>query len=209
MGVVTPQRLNKSMGSPEWSADQIDAVTDVLNGLESNLENALFGAWITPRATAEVAPILDSGLVATRQPVHAITKIDGVVVDTEHPLAAPWTLERHRLRTASAGVSAFVLGPVTPLDPLPWGSARVGGTSSIGQVVLEYSGGWGDEPAIVLAILRKARNWALNWLDGSAHVRDATAEQDPMLSEIWTEAELKPLGTFRNLTMLRSRASRT
>lgn len=203
MGVVTAKRLNDFMSSPEWTVPQQNAVQDVLDGLEGTLESLLFGAWITPRPTAEVAPILRSGLVAARQPVHAVTRIDGVAVDEDHPLAAPWTLVRHRLHNATAGVSAPALSPFTLSDPLPWGSARSRDSSPIGRVTLEYLGGWGDEPAIALAILRKARNWARNWLEDTVRIRDADSEQAPPLAEEWTETELDALSVYRNLTIVR------
>lgn len=204
MGVVSAERLNDFMSNPDWTPGQRNAVQDVLDGLESSLENHLFGAWITPRPTTEVAPILASGLVAARWPVYAVRKIDGVTVDTDHPLAAPWTLENRRLRTAAV-VTTFppVLGLSTP-----WGSGRVAATKSTGQVTLEYEGGWGDEPAIVLAILRKARNWARNWLEDTVSFTETEAQQPPPLAEEWTKAELDSLSRYRNITAVRSRAVR-
>lgn len=197
MGVVTARRLNDFMSSPEWSPAQQNAVQDVLDGLEASLESSLFGAWITPRRAAEVAPILRSGLVATRQPVHALATVDGVAVDADHPLAAPWTLSNNRLRNMMAGVS-------TPPLIFDLTSPRPTSGSVIGQVAVEYDGGWGAEPALVLAILRKARNWARNWLEDTVRIRDADSEQAPPLLEEWTEAELKALGRYRLVTAVRS-----
>lgn len=203
MGVVTAERLNDFMSSPEWTVEQRDAVQDVLDGLESSLESSLFGAWITPRPTAEVASILRSGLVATRQPVHTVKKVDGVVVDADHPLAAPWVVSGNRLRNLLTGVSA----PALAFDlsaPNMWPASRPSSGSVIGHVTVEYDGGWGADPALVLAILRKARNWARNWLEDTVRIRDADSEQAPPLLEEWTEPELKALGRYRNLTAVRS-----
>lgn len=197
MPIVTRQRLNAFMDSPEWTPEQESAIDDVLAGLESTLEAALFNAWITPRDAAEVAPILRSGLVATRQPVFRVTSLDGVVVDDTHPLPAAWKVSDHRLRAVQAVWFPSVLTPAAD-----WGRSRMTG-STIGEVSVAYEGGWGADPALVLAILTKARNWARNWLENGLTVRDTDGQASAPLVEQWTPDELESLSRFRNLTAVR------
>lgn len=204
MGVVTAKRLNDYMSSPEWTPEQVSAVEDVLAGLERELEGALFGAWITPRPTFEVAPILRSGLVATTQVVHAVTAINGTTVDGTHPLAPPWVVRDHRLRTMTPG-AVPVLTPFSLSAPTAWDAGRAGATDAVGSVSVEYEGGWGADPAIVLAILRKASNWALNWTEDSIRIRETDGTTPPPLTEEWTAEELAGLSAYRNITAVRGR----
>lgn len=202
MTILTVSRLNRYMNSPEWTEDQKLAAEDVVAGVESRLEDGLYGAYITPRTMVETAPILRSGLVATRQVVHSVTMVDGVTVDDAHPLAYPWVLSEHRLRRI--GSPQPLTYPPFGLAPSSWGRDTVPHTDAIGQVDLVYQGGWGDDPGVVLALLNKAQSIMLNRFDDSIRARNMDAERSQMVfSEDWTEAELKSLGTYRNLTARR------
>lgn len=200
VSIVTAKRLNDYMSSPEWTPEQTTAVQDVLDGLERELESALYGAWITPRRITEVAPILRSGLVATTQVVHTLHRIGDVVVDDAHPPVLPWVLRDHRLRTLSPGSppASFTLG-----EAAGWGSGRADTVDSVGRVVVDYDGGWGEDPALVLAILRKAANWANNWTEDSIRITDTDGATPPPMTEEWTADELAALGVYRNLTAVR------
>lgn len=201
MTILTVPRLNRYMNSPEWTEDQKLAAEDIVAGVESRLEDALFGAYITPRTMVETAPILRSGLVATRQVVHSVTVVDGVTIDEGHPLAYPWVLSEHRLRRIGALPVSY---PSFSLTPASWGGDTVPYTDAIGQVDLVYQGGWSDDPGLVLALLNKAQSIMLNRFDDSIRARNMDAERAPVtFSEEWTKDELDSLGTYRNLTARR------
>jgi hypothetical protein len=202
MTILTVPRLNRFMNSPEWTEDQKLAAQDVIAGVESRLEDGLYGAYITPRTMVEVAPILRSGLVATRQVVHSVGVVDGVTVDEDHPLALPWILSEHRLRRI--GSPQPVSYPSFGVTPSSWGGDTVPYTDAVGQVELVYQGGWNDDPGIVLALLNKSQSIMLNRFDDSIRARNMDAERSQVVfSEEWTEDELKSLGTYRNLTARR------
>lgn len=214
--IVDVKRLNKYMSSPQWNDDQQDAAADVLAGLESTLESALYGSFITLRPRVEEAVILESGLVVTRQPVAWVTSIDGT--DTADPtmpddaepgegqtLVSPWTLTEHRLRRI--GRPGFALGGYSslyPPDPTAWGipAGRIGGAVAV--VTVGYLAGWGNVPALAKAIMDKARAIMFNTHDDTAAMRNTdAAKAPPVPSEDWTDAELAKLGTFRNLAAWR------
>ncbi len=143
MTLVTPQRLNDYMNSPEWTQEQQNAVRDILAGLEGELEGHLSGAYLTPRQVFETAPILRSGMLHTRQPVFSVSQIDGVTVDEAHPLQLPWVLTEHRLRNTATGQPSY--GVLTLPSSLTgaWGATRGGRVDSHGQATVLYMGGWG------------------------------------------------------------------
>jgi hypothetical protein len=214
--IVDVKRLNKYMSSPQWTQDQQDAAADVLAGLESTLEAALHDVFITPRPRVEQAPILESGLVATRQPVAWVVAIDGVAASvTEIPkgvrpgegqdLPMPWTLTEHRLRRiGSPGFGLTGYSTLFPPDPTAWGipAGRVNG--AVGTVTLSYLAGWGDVPALRKAILDKARAIMWNTHDDTAVMRNTDgAKPPPVPSEDWTDTELAKLDVFRNLSAWR------
>lgn len=205
MAIITVPQLNRFMSSPQWTEEQQLAALDVIEGVEGKLEGALFQAYITPRAMAEVAPILRSGLVATAQPVFSVSKVDGVVVDSGHPLLSPWVHTEHRLRHLSPPLPApSGYGYGFGVTPTAWGGANVPYVDAVGQVEVFYQGGWGDLPALRLAILTKSQALMLNRHDDSITARNMNAERAPyVVPEEWTEVELKPLGIFRNLTAAR------
>jgi len=213
--IVSVKRLKSYMSSPQWNDDQQDAAADVLAGLESTLEGALAGAFVTPRPRVEEAVILESGLVVTRQPVAWVTSIDTVATDVpEMPedaqpgegqtLVSPWTLTEHRLRRIGRPGYTGGYSSLYPPDPTAWGipAGRVGG--AVGVVTVGYLAGWGGVPALAKAILDKARAIMFNTHDDTAVMRNTdAAKAPPVPSEDWTDGELAKLGIFRNLAAWR------
>lgn len=199
MGVVNATRLNHFMSSPEWTPEQSSAAQDVLDGLESQLESRLSGAYITPRTLVEVAPVLESGQVATKQVVHSISSIGGVVIEEDDPLPTGWMLNtgEHRLYWTS---TAPLFPPVSSL--YPW-APSVSHVRAQGSVALIYEGGWGADPGLVLAILKKAAKVMINYHDDSIIIRDTDASKPAPVQEDWTDDEIKSLGTYRNLSAYR------
>lgn len=214
--IVDVKRLNNYMSSPQWTDAQQDAAADVLAGLESTLESALYGANITPRSLVEEATVLESGLVVTRQPVAWVASIDGTATDVPtmpedatpgeaQTLPSPWTLSGHRLRRIGrptgllSGYSSYF-----PSEPTAWGlpPGRIGG--GVAVVTLSYLAGWGNVPALAKAIMDKARAIMFNTHDDTAAMRNTdAAKAPPVPSEDWTDAEIAKLGTFRNLAAWR------
>lgn len=214
--IVDVTRLNRYMSSPQWTADQEAAAGDVLAGLESTLESALYGTFITPRPYVEEAAVLTSGLVVTRHPVAWVNEIDGTapaVPDMpadQSPgegqvLPSPWVLVEHRVRRIGRpGFGATGYSTLFPAEPTAWGipAGRVGG--AVASVNLSYQAGWGDVPALRKAILDKARAIMWNTHDDTVIMRNTDgAKPPPVPSEDWTEAELAKLGVFRNLAAWR------
>lgn len=203
MSLVTPQQLNDYMNNPQWTDGQKRSVAFILDGVEGQLSGALSGAYLTPVEMHEVAPILPSGMLATRQPVFAVLSVDGVTVDDDHPLQSPWVLTEHRLRNIS--ISAPPLGVLTlPSTPSAWGAANLARVENAGQATVRYMGGWGDTPqtkALILAILNKAKAITNNRFDDRIGTSSGS-DSDPVIRperETWSADELKPLGIFRNI----------
>jgi hypothetical protein len=213
--IVSVKRLNSYMSSPQWNDDQQDAAADVLAGLESTLESALFGAFITLRPRVEEAVILESGLVVTRQPVAWVTSIDDTATAVPdmpedampgegQELVSPWTLTEHRLRRIGRPTLTGGYATLYPSVPTAWGlpAGRIGG--GVGVVTVGYLAGWGNVPALAKAILDKARAIMFNTHDDTAAMRNTdAAKAPPVPSEDWTDGELAKLGIFRNLAAWR------
>jgi hypothetical protein len=92
----------------------------------------------------------------------------------------------------------------TPVSTAAWGGQALArppvGQPYSGSVHLEYMAGWGAEPALVLAILRKAHTIMDNRHDDTVTVRGLDAQDPPKLSpETWSADELAALGTYRRL----------
>lgn len=214
MTVVTPAHLNHYMNSPEWTEEQKMAVGFILRGLESELSGHLSGANITPRQMHEVAPVLSSGLVATRQPVFTVLQVDGVAVDDDNPLQLPWVHTEHRLRhTRSPSTSYGLL--TLPSASTAWGEANIPRVDAVGQVTVTYMGGWGinptvegvDNPALIdtsalfLAILKKAKAVTNNRFDDRIGTSSGAENENVVRPERenWNKDELAALGIFRNI----------
>lgn len=210
MTLVTAERLNNYMNCPEWNEEQRMAVADILRGVEGQLIGCLSNAYLTPRQMREVAPILPSGLLATRQPVFSVQQIDGVTVDSEHPLQLPWIHSEHYLRTTAVTPSASGLLTLPSYPSDTWGGGNLPRVENIGQATVTYLGGWGDDPdnpahidtsALVLAILNKARAITNNRFDDRIGTSSGADNENIVRPEreTWSAEELKPLGIFRNI----------
>lgn len=198
MGIVDAKRLNKFMSSPEWTNDQTLAVGDVLDGLERTLESKLSNAFITPRPCVEDAPILESGLVATRQRVQSITVLDGTTIPEGDPIPTGWVIDaRHRLRRVSAPPLLSAV-PISAYVTNPMGHVR-----STGWVALTYLGGWGEDPGLRLVIMKKAANIVRNMHDDTLATSGTDGSQPARAEEEWTDEEIAALGTYRNLAAFR------
>jgi hypothetical protein len=196
--IVTPARLNRFMSSPHWTPEQWEEAAAVLEGLEGTLA-ACLNTYIKPVPYAETVTILGSGQLNTSHPVAEATKINGTVVSD--PLPSGWALREHRLFSP----------PPSPLFGQPftlsqWNSAY-GDTSrveGVGTASVEYLAGWGNVPALRIALCKKARIVFRNQHDDSVRVSDLDADDVPKPGEEeWTDAELKNLERFRNIVAWR------
>jgi hypothetical protein len=201
--IVTAAQLQHFMSDPKWTETQTLAAAATLAGVEGSLEDRLYGAYISLRpARTETAIVLASGTVDTRQPVNSVTSLNGVAVDDTHPLdAAAWSIYDGRLHSL-AQAAVIPSGPVGTLWPgwNGWGSG--GSTRTAGTVTLAYIPGWGDVPALRLAILRKAAAIMDNRHDDSILARNTDAQKPPpLVPETFTDDEMAQLGTYRWLTV--------
>lgn len=206
MPVVTDASLRRFMSNPRWSPEQTQVAADLCAQVESSLEAALGGTRITPVPRTETANILArTGLVDTDYPVHAVQDLDGVTVADGDPLPDGWTLDNHRLsRGLTSGTnypSLLTLPSVTLSGLNSWGTG-ISGNPYSSIVTLTYLAGWGPEPALVNAILRKAAAFMQNRHSDVvvAVGLDAAAAPSPA-PETWTVDELSALGRFRRLAM--------
>lgn len=199
MSIVTVEQLIKKLSSIVWNDEQEQIAQIVLDGVEEALEDRLYGAPISPRfSRAELAPILDSGQVATRYPVYSVSALDGtdITLDIEHPQADWWTLEKGVLWRSSAEA------PLT--QTYPYGGGRVPHTRNTGAVLVTYRPGWGNRPALALAILNKAADIMGETQDDSLKVRNTDGTKLPPLPPMeWSDKEIASLDTYRNLTAFR------
>lgn len=202
--IVTTAQLNHFMSDPKWIETQWQAAEATLAGVEGNLEDVLYGAYVTPRpARRETALLLSSGVIDTRQPVNSVTSLNGVAVDDDHPLdATAWSIFDGRLHSLNQEA-------LTPSGPVGttwsgwdrWGSS-LSHSGTAGTVDLVYVPGWGDVPALRLAILRKASAIMFNRHDDSVLARNTDAQKPPpIVPETFTADEVAQLGTYRWLTV--------
>lgn len=196
--IVTAGRLNRFMSSPQWTDEQWEDAVETIEGVESTLAGKL-NSPIKPVPYGETVTILRSGQVNTTYPVSEVTAINGTVI-VDGVLPDGWTLRDHRLYTTE---TPSYLGQPFTLSTFP-ALGEVGRVDGIGSVTVAYQAGWGNVPALRLAILKKARTLFTNNHDDSVTVRDLDANQPPPLSsEEWSDAELKDLEIFRNLVAWR------
>lgn len=203
--IITAARLNRFMSNPKWTDEQWLAAVDVIEGVESQLANEL-ATFIKPVPYVETVTILGSGQVNTSHPVAAATKIDGTVVADGDPLPDGWTIREHRLYTTRQPASPLLGQPftLTTWDLVRSGFGEVPRVEGIGSCAVEYLAGWGNIPALRLAILKKARIVFRNQHDDSIVVHDLNADAPPEREkEEWTAEELKDLERFRNLAAWR------
>lgn len=202
--IVDSYRLNRFMSSPRWTDAQVDAADDILEGLESQLANHL-NAPITPIPWSETATVLRSGQLCTTYPVAEVNSINNVAV-AAGVLPSGWNKQGHWLYATSSPVNAlgmpFTVG--TQAYPQPGLLARVEG---IGTATVTYQAGWGNVPALRLAILKKARVLMATFNDDTINVHDLNATNPTSMVALpdqeWTDAELKSLERFRNIVAIR------
>lgn len=202
MAIVDATRLNSFLSSPQWSLEQYEEASELLEEYEEQLGDLLM-TKITPVPWVEDAAVLLSGTLATAHPVASVTSLDGVAVDDTHPLGPAWfhaPPPESRLRWVDpsnfppTGPPQFSL--MTGWSPI----GRVPRVAGIGSVRISYMAGWGDVRALRIALLRKVGVVFLNRHDDSVQVRNLdSSEPPPLPTEEWTDEELRPLDVYRNL----------
>lgn len=186
------------MSNPRWSPEQTETAESLCAEVEAGLEAALYGTIISPVPFVETVPIVNTGQVATTYPVFALTQIDGAA-----PAPGAWSVMRHRLFQTPAAASSGWPAPMESITVQGLGQlwAPPEPTPYSGSVLVSYMAGWGPEPALVNAILRKAAAFMehrhsdvviAQGLDGAA--------PPPPAPETWTLDELNALGRFRRLS---------
>jgi hypothetical protein len=198
MALVTATRLNNYMNNPTWSDDQTTEAGKICEQIEGRL-SGLLNTPLTPEPFSETAGVLQSGLVATKYPVFSVSSINGTAIADGDPLPTGWIIQDNRLRatTTSVELAGFTLGSlISSLGT----HLRVDG---IGSVNVEYLAGWGPKPSLVDAILVKAKAVMTNRHDDTVTIRELDATPPPPEEEYWSEAELAPLGIYRNLAIFR------
>lgn len=198
--------LNLHMSSPQWTAAQAAEAERVGNAVERELSAALYGAPITPVPRSEVVTVTREGMVATSLPVARLDSLNGLTIVTDPTTGAPtnlpagYTLRDHRLwQDLTAGAGAF---------GVPWwgGPGEVSFASGpyyTGySVALTYLGGWGPEPALVEAILRKAAVRMSGRHADTVVISGLNAQpsnRQPRESPNFTDEDMRSLGRFRAL----------
>lgn len=191
MSIVSVPELHKYMSEPEWSEGQKQTAQGVLNGLESQLEDRLYGAPISLREpvteTAYVTP--RSGIVMTEFPVGSVSVLDGVEIADGDPLPTGYSLRSGYLRIASTPAPSYLM-------PYP-------GDRGMAAVTLTYAPGWGKVPALYQAIIEKAATVMTFYHDDTMIARATDGQKLPQLPpRTWTDDEVKSLDTFRNLYLV-------
>jgi hypothetical protein len=194
MSIVSVTQLHKYLSEPEWSPAQKQTAQSVLDGLESQLEDRLYSAPISPRPpVTETAWVTQQrGIVMTEFPVNAVTVISGIEVPEGDPLPAPYSIRDGYVRVAPSSeltMQGFSSYP-PPRFPLP-------------QVTLTYSPGWGNVAALFQAIQEKAATIMTWYHDDTMAARATDGQKLPQLPpRNWTDDEVKSLNTFRNLSLV-------
>lgn len=191
MSIVSVPELHKYLSEPEWSSSQEQTAQSVLNGLESQLEDRLYGAPISPRPpiteTAYVTP--RSGIVMTEFPANAVTAIGDVLIAEGDPLPTGYVLRGGYLRLAPTPAPTYLV-------PYP-------GDRGLAAVTLTYSPGWGKVDALFQAIIEKAATIMTWYHDDTMTARATDGQKLPQLPpRTWTDDEVKSLDTFRNLSLV-------
>lgn len=193
------------MSNPAWNEAQAADADRTLAAVEADLEAALFGARITPVRRTEAARITRDGRVDTSLPVSTILSFDGAAPPAELPADelprwAPPGYEKRdgylwQLAPGGAAAALAVGWPWIPGEPvyaLPPYSDLV--------VPITYLGGWGSQPALVDAIIAKARD-RLTGVHADVVRTAGLAARDavPAKPYHFTADELAALSRFRNL----------
>jgi hypothetical protein len=194
VSIVSVPELHKYMSEPEWSDGQRQTAASVLDGLERQLEDRLFGAPISPRppVTETAWVTAQRGIVMTEYPLNAVTLISGITVPDGGPLPAPYSIRDGYVRVATAS-DMWMQG--YPAYPPP--------RAALTQVTLTYSPGWGNVPALYQAIIEKAATVMTFYHDDTMVARATDGQKLPALPpRTWTGDEVKSLDTFRNLSLV-------
>jgi hypothetical protein len=204
MPVVDGSRLNRFMSNPKWSPSQAETAEQVCAQVTASLEAALYRTHIEPVEVTESAPIsARSGLVDLSYPVLRVLALGDATLAEDDPIPDGWTLRDHRLYRIETHLGSTVFATVVAASSgLPFFRRDHGPAAPRynGAALVRYLAGWGDEPALTLAILRKAQTLMGNRHDDTVTVRALDAQAPPKLGpEIWTEEELAPLGVYRRL----------
>lgn len=194
MSIVSVPELHKYMSEPEWSNGQRQVAQSVLDGLEGELEDRLFGAPISARSPiTETAWVTGQrGIVMTEYPLNAVTVINGTEVPEGDPLPAPYSIRDGYVRVAPTAETSMLGYPSYPPP-----------RAALTQVTLTYSPGWGKVPALMQAIQEKAATVMMWYHDDTMVARATDGQKLPALPpRTWTDDEVKSLGTYRNLALV-------
>lgn len=201
MGIVSVQRFNEALASPQWTVDQEEEAGRLLDEVEDELVGQLNAPITLLSARTEQAPVLDSGLLLTRYPVGAatsVTSLDGTTV-TGGVLPSGWQLEPWGMLRRDPGDTVF---SPTAWPPLPSGTLTHHGYTA-GTISITYQPGWGDRPALRQAIIRITKGRFLNQHDDTVTARALETAPPPPLPETWTPEELDKLNIYCWLTVWR------
>jgi len=191
VSIVSVPELHKYLSEPEWSEAQRQVAQSVLNGLESQLEDRLYGAPISPRPpiteTAYLTP--RSGIVMTEFPMNKVLAVGDVAIADGDPLPTGYVLRDGYLRSQPGPPPGY-------LTPYP-------GDRGMAAVTLTYSPGWGKVQALFQAIQEKAATIMMWYHDDTMVGRATDGQKLPQLPpRNWTDDEVKSLNTFRNLHLV-------
>lgn len=182
--VVTVDQVRDYLSSPPWSAKQEATCALEIATKQSQLERFL-QVPIDPVDRTDNARILPSGLVCTDLPVYTLIAVDSVPTVAGVP-PIPYTLKDGWLygQELDTGYSTGAL------NSRPF-SLVAGGYNP--RVLVHYLGGWGGQPDITGAIIRKVAAVMLNRHDDTVVARNLDAEKPKEVSEAWTDQELLSL----------------
>lgn len=204
--MVNSRMLHRHMSEPRWTPAQEDEAERLCAAVERELSAALYGAQITPVPRNEVVGVTREGMVDTSMPIASITSLNGVSItstDDGPVLPTGWALRDHRLWVPATGdpyalgVPSYLRRPVA-VGPYSGSAPFYTGLT----VALQYLGGWGAEPTLVEAILRKAKirmrgahsdTVVISGLNAQAP--NASTQESPY----FTDDDMRALGRYRNL----------
>lgn len=197
--------LHRAMSEPKWTTAQQAEAERLVDAVERELSAALYGAPITPVPRNEVVGVSREGMVSTALPVAAVVSLNGVAVDAApeggvQVLPTGYTLRNHYLwrDDVSSGARTYDLQWLYEYRQ-PAGSALPYTGLS---VAVQYLGGWGAEPSLVEAILRKAKirmSGAHSDTVVITGLNSAPANGQPRESPNFGDDDMKALGRFRAL----------
>lgn len=207
--VVTREMLHRHMSEPRWTPAQEAEADRVVQAVERDLSAALYGAPITPVPRNEVVSVTREGMVSTSLPVAQLVSLNGSTIVTDPTTGAPtnlpagYSLRDHWLWQSFAAGESWGGAFGVPWWNAPAGPTYTGAPYYTGySVAVTYLGGWGAEPALVEAILRKA---AVRMSGRHADTMVITglnaqpANQASRETPDFTDQDMKSLGRFRNL----------